>query len=184
MSAHGDARDTFSIRDADSGDAESIAALVSGLGYPTTADAMRQRLATILADSTYCTLVAEQARTVVGVAGATINHYYERDGVYARIAALAVSPDSQRRGIGTALVQAVERWSLTHGAHEVFVNSGTQRREAHQFYERHGYAATGLRFVKALDHARIKGSDRAPTKKSRVTLRPPADRFRASSETR
>lgn len=139
------------IRDAVMGDAEQVSKLVTELGYPTTVEAMRNRLATILIDPNYATLVADTAGAVVGVAGAILSRYYEKDGIYSRLAVLAVSSTAQGLGIGGKLVEAIESWSTAKGAREVFVNSGLHRGRAHDFYERCGYSRTGFRFVKELN---------------------------------
>lgn len=139
------------IRDAVIGDAEQVAKLITELGYPTPFEAMRDRLTMILADPNYATFVADTGGDVVGVAGATLSRYYEKDGLYSRLVVLVVSSTARGLGIGGQLVQAVERWSTTKGAREVVVNSGLHRGEAHHFYEGCGYARTGFRFVKQMD---------------------------------
>lgn len=132
------------------GDAEPVAQLITELGYPTTPEAMETRLESILTDSNYMTFVADVDGTVVGVAGAVLDRYYEKDGIYSRLAVLVVSSTAHGTGIGGQLVKAVERWSASKGAREVIVNSSLHRAEAHGFYERRGYSRTGYRFVKPL----------------------------------
>ena len=138
------------IRNAVIGDAAMVARLITDLGYPTTAAEMTDRLEMILSDPNYITVVAEFNGEVVGVAGATIARYYEKDGLYSRLVVLAVSSTARGLGIGRQLVEAVERWSTGKGARECFVNSGLHRSEAHGFYERCGYPRNGFRFVKQL----------------------------------
>jgi len=139
-----------SIREARIGDAERVSELVTELGYPTTASDMADRLRTILNDPDYVTFVAEVETRVVGIAGATLGRYYEKDGVYSRLLILAVSSAARGAGIGGELIRAMESWSARKGAREVFVDSGLHRTEAHSFYERCGYCRTGYRFVKQL----------------------------------
>lgn len=138
------------IREARIDDAEQVARLVTELGYPTTSEAMMNRLSVILTDPGYVTFVAERGGEVVGVAGGVLSWYYEKDGIYCRLAVLAVSSSVRGLGIGGQLVQAVENWALLKGAHEMFVNSGLHRADAHRFYERCGYDRTGFRFAKTL----------------------------------
>jgi GNAT superfamily N-acetyltransferase len=61
---------------------------------------------------------------------------------------LAVDPESRRQGLGRALVARVEDWAHEQGATRVKVQSGNDRHEAHRFYGRIGYLATGVRFTK------------------------------------
>jgi GNAT superfamily N-acetyltransferase len=141
------------IRDAVLGDAGAIAALVSQLGYQTTTSAMQERLSAILTDDGYATFVAESRGAVVGVVGIRTGRYYEHTGSYAQLLVLAVDEAAHGRGIGRALVEAAEKWALGRGAQTIVAHSGRHRTEAHAFYERVGYAVTGLRFVKELGDA-------------------------------
>jgi GNAT superfamily N-acetyltransferase len=139
------------VRDAALGDAAQIADLITQLGYPTTPDEMAQRLTGLLADLGYATFVSEHDSSIVGVAGGTLARYYEKNGLYARLVVLSVSSQSQGLGLGAALVGAVEDWAIARGAREIFVNSGNQRVDAHQFYASRGYRQTGVRLVKELE---------------------------------
>ncbi len=140
----------FSIREATATDAPAIAELISELGYPTTPLEMAERLAGIAGEPAYRTLVAVAGANVVGVAGIGLGRYYERNGLYARLLVLAVRTGERGGGIGRGLADAAERWAAAQGARAMIVNTGRQRLEAHRFYERQGYVATGFRFVKEL----------------------------------
>jgi len=144
------ARGRPAIRAATVEDHPQIAMLVTALGYPTNASDMKVRLEGLFADPSYSTFVAELGGTVVGMAGACIARFYEKNGVYARLCALVVSGDSSGHGIGAALVRHVEKWAAERGAAEIFLNSGVQREGAHSFYEKLGYRASGVRFSKEL----------------------------------
>lgn len=151
------------VRAAAIGDAEQVSQLITELGYPTTLEAMRERLSRILSDPNYATFVADKDGDVVGVAGATLSWYYEKDGMYSRLAVLAVSATARGLGIGGQLVQATEAWTTAKGVREVFVNSGLHRGDAHRFYERCGYSRTGFRFVKQLNAEPTTSSGLTPT---------------------
>jgi GNAT superfamily N-acetyltransferase len=138
------------IRNAEIGDADRVASLMTELGYPTTAEAMTNRLTMILPDPNYVTLVADEGHGVIGVAGGTIGWYYEKDGIYARLLVLAVSSTARGQGTGSRLVEAVERWAASKGARDIVVNSALHRGTAHGFYERRRYERTGFCFVKTL----------------------------------
>jgi GNAT superfamily N-acetyltransferase len=139
-----------SIRAATLSDAKPIASLVTALGYPTNATDMKKRLQALLAEPTYNTLVAELDGVIVGMAGACLARFYEKNGLYARLVALVVSEASAGRGVGAALVRVVEKWAKGEGAAEIFLNSGVQREGAHSFYQKLGYRVTGVRFSKEL----------------------------------
>ena len=141
------------IRDATIDDAERVAQLMTELGYPTTAQPMRDRLGAIVADPNYATFVADTGACVVGVAGAALGKYYEKDGVYCQLLVLAVSSTARGQGTGTRLVETVEQWAASQGARAIVVNSALHRGDAHGFYERRQYARTGYRFVKQLNDA-------------------------------
>jgi GNAT superfamily N-acetyltransferase len=139
------------IRSAALDDAAVIGELMTELGYPTTAEAMRERLTSLASDPSYVTLVAETDDGVVGVIGGTTGHYYEKDGSYARLLVLSVSSAARGIGIGAQLVVALERWAQSRGARDIVVNSAFHRARAHAFYERLGYVGTGVRMVKTLN---------------------------------
>lgn len=136
------------------GEAGHIDELITELGYPTAGEAMADRLAPILSDPHDLTLVAGINGLLVGVAGATLGRYYEKDGNYARLLVLSVASTARSgRGIGSRRVEAVERWALDTGAREIVGNSALHRAEAHGFYERRGYVRTGFRFVRTRTYA-------------------------------
>ena len=138
------------LRPASPGDSPAIAALMTSLGYPTTAEQMAARLDRIAREDGYATFVAVENGEVLGVIGAGLGPQYDSDAPAGRILALSVDPASQGRGVGAALVERAEAWLKAQGAAAVVVSSRHERRAAHRFYERLGYAATGLRFGKRL----------------------------------
>ncbi len=120
------------------------------LGYPTLPAEMERRLEVLLPHPDYHTLVALDSGEIVGMIGLCRGWFYEKNGLYVRILALVVEAGRRGAGIGTALVRAGEGWAVGEGASTMMLNSGSQRTDAHAFYERMGYRATGLRFSKTL----------------------------------
>ena len=96
------------------------------------------------------TLVAVSGADVVGVAGASIAHFYEKNGKYGRLLILAVDDKLRGRGIGASLVAEIERSLKERGVCAIIVNSGKHRSDAHRFYRRLGFEETGIRFVKSI----------------------------------
>ena len=69
---------------------------------------------------------------------------------WARVIALVVGEQHRGRGIGARLLGALEAEATSRGCLAVVLTSGNHRHEAHAFYERRGYEATGRRFAKGL----------------------------------
>ena len=128
------------IREATIDDAERVSQLMTELGYPTTGEAMRDRLGAIVADPNYATFVADTGACVVGVAGATLGKYLREGRRDCQLLVLAVSSTARGQGTGTRLVEAVERWAASKVARAIVVNSALHRGDAHGFYERRQYA--------------------------------------------
>jgi GNAT superfamily N-acetyltransferase len=137
------------IRPAANGDVPALAALATHLGYPTSEAEMRARMRQIGAHADYATLVAESGGRVVGFVGVMWGLSYV-GGAHARLLSLVVEPAERGRGTGAALVAAVEAWGRARGAASVRLTTALHRERTHRFYERLGYARTGLRYVKEL----------------------------------
>jgi ribosomal protein S18 acetylase RimI-like enzyme len=136
------------IHPAEISHAEAIADLVTQLGYETSFEQMKARLASILADREYQTLVASHGGRVAGFVGTRLNLAYEIDGPVGQIMAMAVGADHRRQGVGTGLLHAAERGLIERGARVLVLSSGNHRTGAHAFYEANGYAFTGRRYRK------------------------------------
>lgn len=139
---------SVALRKAALEDSAQMAALVTELGYKTSAEQMQRRLESILQDDHYNTLVAPIADGIAGFVGTRIGPLYEDDGRYGQIMALAVTPAQQSRGIGRMLLEAAESNLVKRGARVLVVTSGNHRGDAHAFYEKCGYSFTGRRYKK------------------------------------
>lgn len=131
-------------------DALPLARLITQLGYPTAPAQMHDRLQELQRRTDIAAIVAELSGTVVGMIGLMLARGFEFDGFQGEIVALVVDEAHRGGGIGRALVVAGEDWLRQRGARRVKINTSHVRTDAHRFYERMGYAATGLRFVKQL----------------------------------
>lgn len=138
----------INIRSASPEDAEAIARLMGCLGYRTTSEQMRNRLDAISRERSYATFVVITNDDLVGFVGACVCPLYEDDVPVGRIVALCVDPASRGSGLGTVLIEGAEKWLREKGATAVLINSGNKREDAHAFYTRLGYDATGIRFKK------------------------------------
>jgi GNAT superfamily N-acetyltransferase len=149
------------IREAEPGDAHQIASLLTQLGYASTSDQVKERLAYWLPDAMSLILVAEQDRRLFGCLSLHAIPYFEQTGRWARIESLVVDASARGRGTGRALVAAAEDAARRWDCLAVEVTSLRSRADAHAFYARMGYAdvcASSGRFIKALDGADLSTS--------------------------
>lgn len=124
------------IRDAAPADAAALAPLFEQLGYPTSAEQIRNRLK--LSDADARVLVAadgEQIRGFVAVAMSD-DFIVGRRGT---ILGMVVAEGARSAGIGATLLEAAQAWAFERGARRVAVRSNVIRDRAHRFYERQGY---------------------------------------------
>ncbi len=107
-----------------------------GYDYPPVLAA--ERLEQLLSSPVDRIFVAEAEGEVAGYVHA--QHY---ELLYAdpmkNIMGIAVSAEHKRKGIGAALLKAVEDWALCDGCAGVRLVSGATRTAAHEFYRRCGY---------------------------------------------
>jgi ribosomal-protein-alanine N-acetyltransferase len=57
----------------------------------------------------------------------------------------AVAPETRRRGVGEALLNAALAWGATFAAEKTFLEVRVSNLAAIRFYERHGFEVTGRR---------------------------------------
>jgi len=139
----------LTIRDAQAGDAPAVAGLLGQLGYPTEPSAVERRLERlqVVGDRV---VVAEVEGKVVGLAHLQVTPALERERPAAKIGALVVDDAHRGRGIGRALVQAIEDEARLRGCELLFLTTAERRDAAHAFYERLGLKHTGRRYGRTL----------------------------------
>jgi [ribosomal protein S18]-alanine N-acetyltransferase len=98
---------------------------------PWSADQFRSELDGVPDTRWY--VVAEQAGDLVGYAG--LSH----SGETADVQTLAVLPDRQRQGVGTALLDALVAEARRRGANELLLDVREDNATAQAFYARHGF---------------------------------------------
>lgn len=111
---------------------------VTGMGYDYPKDKTEDKLKRLLKSDKDRIFVAVIENTVVGYV-----HANDYDVIYAphmkNIMGIAVSSDFRKKGVGKALLSAVEEWARESGADGVRLVSGAARTGAHEFYRRCGY---------------------------------------------
>ncbi len=109
------------------------------LGYDYPLDKTKEKLANVLKKPTDKIFVAYVDDDIVGYI-----HGSEYECTYSdtliNLMALAVDKNFHGKGVGKALILAVEQWAKERGCCGIRVISGIEREEAHNFYLRCGYA--------------------------------------------
>ena len=144
--------DDLLIRPAEDRDTPALAGLMGELGYPISLVDMGDRLAFAASSLDDEVFVAESDGRVIGLIAVQIAEFIHRVARYGRITALAVSADCRQQGVGSALLEHVEKHLQERGVSDVHVDAGLHRKdEAHKFYEARGFTASGVRFTRKLD---------------------------------
>ena len=126
------------VRFAAESDGEAILALVGRLGHavPVDAQAFGSSFLHVLADHPRSLLhVAEVDGVIAGYTLTTITQLLYTNGPSAQLQEIVVDETLQTRGVGTALVRAVEKACQDSGVTQLTVAS----RRAGGFYDRLGY---------------------------------------------
>ena len=126
-------------------DAETVARLLDAFnreyGTPTPGpEVLATRLRGLLAGNDVIALLAGDP--AVGVALLTLRPNVWSDGPVVLVDELYVAPEARGRGLGSALVVAVESLTRERGGELIEIAVDGADTDAHRFYERHGYRTT------------------------------------------
>jgi GNAT superfamily N-acetyltransferase len=153
---------TITVRPATAGDREFVLGLVPELaafGPPPwrTVDEMVETDTLVLgsaldglaADATV--LIAEDARGVpLGFIHLTVDADYYTRRECGHVADLVVAAAARGRGVGEGLLAAGEQWAARRGYSLLTLNVFVGNSQARALYERTGYGAETVRYVKSL----------------------------------
>lgn len=128
----------ITLRRATEADAKVAAELSEQLGYPITAEAMRRRIVTILANPEHDVIIAQRRAQVCGWVHVHVQQLLEAEP-RGEILGLVVSRDLRRAGLGRLLMDEAERWVRDRGLDLMVLRSNVQRPESHAFYPAIGY---------------------------------------------
>ncbi len=129
----------FTIRNATPDDAAALADLSRTLGYPSTVQDIRTRLASITGSRDDSVLVACMPD---GSVAAWIHVFLARrieSDLFAELGGLVVAEDRRGMGIARALLKAAEAWATARGSTRIRVRSRSSRTGAHTFYRQYGF---------------------------------------------
>lgn len=126
------------IRDARLEDSTQLAELSGQLGYPSTAEQIRQRLKAIADFPESAIFVAASGNQVAGFVGVQVLHTLEADQ-RVEVTALVVLEEFRSRGVGKLLMARAEEWARSQRCTIIGLRSNVIRERAHSFYQRLGY---------------------------------------------
>jgi ribosomal protein S18 acetylase RimI-like enzyme len=150
-------REDIEIREIRPTDADAAAELSGQLGYPVSAEVMKQRIEAAVALSDHFVFVActSNPERVVGWIDVSVVHHLQNEP-FGEIGGLVVGSDCRNLGIGQKLVRHAEEWiSANKKITRMVVRSQVSREAAHRFYLREGYTRwkTSAVFSKELNLA-------------------------------
>ena len=140
---------TIEIRPAGDDDSDALAELLGELGYPTPVGEAGDRLAALRPPEYGVRLAVHEGR-VVGLLSLHRIAGLHSASPACYIMALVIHSTMRGKGVGKLLLGEAERWTRERGCDRIVVTSANYRTAAHAFYEGHGFAHTGGRFVKEL----------------------------------
>ena len=125
------------------------------LGYDFPLDATEKKLIKLLKDSNHHFFLGVEEDTSHRLLGYVHAEVYEAifsDPLF-NVMALAVSKESEHKGIGKQLMESLEKEAVKRNYEAIRLNSGMNREDAHQFYEAIGYDndKNQKRFIKYID---------------------------------
>jgi len=141
------------VRNAEVGDADDVARLLTELGYPCDAHDAAERIATTIDDARQALLLARCEGRACGLMALDFMYYLPLGATTCRITTLVIAPEAQRRGLGRQLLREAERRARVACAARLELASAAHRHDAHAFYRACGYGEGAVRFVKLLGDA-------------------------------
>ena len=144
----------MNVRDAQETDFGRVTELLEQLGRPRVADesyaTARQIYLDQLEDEYSHHMVAVDEGQVVGFCSLHFRSRLNQATLQAWIPDLFVDPSSRGRGAAKALLLEAERVARGRGCHDLTLESGFERSEAHLLYSAAGMKEVGKSFWKAL----------------------------------
>jgi GNAT superfamily N-acetyltransferase len=133
-------------------DAPALAALAGELGYPTSSEALLNRLAALHPTEAAVFVSTDAEDHPTGWCHVEMRRTLV-EPMSALIVGLVIGEDHRSAGTGADLLAAAERWARARGCRQLVVATRVTRERAHRFYAREGYevSKTSYFLTKALD---------------------------------
>lgn len=138
------------IREANTGDGEAIARLLTALDYPGTENFIEGKIEQQLKHRDARLLVAVEGSEVLGFISLHFIPQLGLPGDFCRISYFCVGEASRRKGVGARLEEAAYASAAERGCNRIEVHVNTRRELAHKFYYRQGYSESPKYLLKLL----------------------------------
>jgi GNAT superfamily N-acetyltransferase len=144
----------ITVRAATRADLTAVVELLGTLHDPPTALSDASVWDRMLAQDGRTILLAELDGEPAGTADVSISPNIT-NGAKARayVENVAVAAEHRRKGVGTALMNEVERRALKANCCKVTLMSADHRSDAHRFYEGSGYTRCAVGFKKSIERS-------------------------------
>jgi ribosomal protein S18 acetylase RimI-like enzyme len=116
---------------------------------------VERRYQSRIAEADRAVLVAVSGKVVVGFVDASLQRHegggtYHRTGIDVYLNELIVTASHRRRGVGTALMRAIEAWGRNAEARMIWLDTHLTNAAARGLYGAIGYREVGVELVKEL----------------------------------
>ena len=142
----------MAIRNADSGDINSIVLLLEQLGYHDTGKFMEAKLQRMISHADEELILYEENSEVLAVMSIHFIPQLALEGDFARISYFSVDSGARSKGIGNLLEEFCSRIATARNCDRIEVHCNERRVEAHRFYFRQGYEEAPKYLVKSISH--------------------------------
>lgn len=85
---------------------------------------------------------------VLGFISFIVHHYMHHDKDTGEIIELVVLPECRSQRIGDQLIREVEKIAVERNLEQIELSTSTYRKDAHRFYENHGYVKDHYNYTK------------------------------------
>lgn len=140
------------IRTCTAADFDNVVVLLGQLWPDTRLDlsTVRSTFERALASRCHLYLCAELDQKVVGFGSLTTKSTLWNEALVGYIDGMVVDEGHRGEGIGSQILDHLTAWARDQGCNRIELDSAFRRKEAHVFYERHGFQSYAYLYSKSL----------------------------------
>lgn len=146
------------IREAEEKDAAILSNLLAQLGYPTSVEESKERIAHHQQDG-YKLFLAELSNVPIGFIALHWYRAVHHPEMIGRIVAFCIDEPFRDRGWGSKLLKYAEDFFRDKHCFKVELTSNLRRKVTHEYYLRKGFDQRSMHFVKVLTNSNKNHTD-------------------------